>query len=171
MKTWGNEITVIRRFLRDPKGNIWSSALLLDLWNEVQDEVQRLTEVLQDVRTISIPPRFHASYTYDWEYGHAKEFGDTFYHCLRPQNTFFTACFYWEIQERTGREADIADAELGLVGEERVADLGSALMARQRARIRRHHRESDQHRDHHRSMPISASVNLLSSILSYSRSS
>lgn len=64
---WGDQIIRLRRFLRDPRGNIWSDALILRLFNECQREIQQKTRVLEDVQSVQIPPLFAMSYLQDFE--------------------------------------------------------------------------------------------------------
>jgi len=110
---WGQALKRVRRYIRDPDGNIWSTDLLRELWNEVQREFQTRTSILEDVRTISVPPRFHATITHDFEYAFAP--GTVHYRALRQQQNHFTACYVWEVQEHFALEADISDINVAII--------------------------------------------------------
>ena len=65
---WFNQKKRIRRFLRDPDGNIWSDAMLLRLYNNAQQDVAREYGKIEGVDVIRIPPIFQGAYLYDWEW-------------------------------------------------------------------------------------------------------
>jgi hypothetical protein len=106
--TWGLELIKLRRYLRDPAGNIWSEELLRKLWAEIQSDLARRTRILEDMRTISIPPRIAWSHTYPWEQGYVTD-DTSVYLAFHNQGGFFTATALWEAQEYAGLEADISD--------------------------------------------------------------
>ena len=64
---WSSNRTRLRRFLRDPSGNIWSDAFLLRAWNDAQREIQRRTGVLTKAEAVQIPPDHEMAYLHDWE--------------------------------------------------------------------------------------------------------
>ncbi len=57
----------LRRFLRDPAGDIWSDADLLTYWNDAQIEVAQKTVILTRVEAHHYPPEYNYAYTHDWE--------------------------------------------------------------------------------------------------------
>lgn len=65
---WYEQKERIRRFLRDPDGNIWSDSLLLRLYNHSQQDIGEAYGTLEDVDVIRIPPIFECAYLYDWEW-------------------------------------------------------------------------------------------------------
>ena len=69
---WDDQLTRIRRQLRDPDGNIWSDALLLRLYNDSQRNLQTAVGQLEDVQNIRVPSPFQQSYLYDWEWRHSE---------------------------------------------------------------------------------------------------
>lgn len=91
------QIDIIRRFLRDPDGNLWDDDLLIDLWNQVQSDFFAQTQCLENVRALPIPPRFQISYMHDFEYGYAG--ADNAYRCLYPQRSEYVCTAPWETQE------------------------------------------------------------------------
>jgi hypothetical protein len=66
-----NEITVMRRFLRDPDGQIWTDGELLQYWNDAQLEIQQKTNVLEHVAAYYYPPQYDLVYLFDWELAYA----------------------------------------------------------------------------------------------------
>ena len=106
--TWATELQRIRTYLRDPKGNIWSESLLRNLWNEVQSDLQNKTNMLEDMDSVSVPPRYQVSYMHDWEV----EFigaGETAYRCLRNQGNYFSFVCRFEAQIAAGIGTDATD--------------------------------------------------------------
>lgn len=106
--TWGDELTKIRRYLRDPDGNIWSDAFLRHLWNDVQQSFQHQTHVLEDVVAQRVPQLYHFAYTHDWEFRHLPTHMSQFYQCL-SQHGEHAICHRWESQQLAGTTADITD--------------------------------------------------------------
>jgi len=100
---FADELIRIRRLLRDPDGNIWNTDLLRELWNEVQHEVQIRTSVLEDVTVIAVPPRFKASYMFDWERAHTDKGS---FQCLFQQDGHFVFTYYDEVQQNFGIPGD-----------------------------------------------------------------
>lgn len=106
---WLDELAKVRRFLRDPDGNIWSDAFLRHLWNDVQNDLQHRTSLLEDVVAQRIPDLYHASYMHDWEWRHLPTQYTEFYQCLRKHDESIF-CHNWEPQETTGIASDTSDA-------------------------------------------------------------
>jgi len=106
--SWGDELVKIRRFLRDPSGAIWSEAFLRHLWNDVQQDFQHKTSVLEDVIAQKVPATFQYSYQYDWEWRNLPEDQSQFYQCL-SQHDEGVFCHRWETQQKTGITPDVAD--------------------------------------------------------------
>ncbi len=96
---FGKQLRRIRRFLRDPNGNIWSRALLLNLFNDAQRELQIKTRYLEDIQAIRVPPLYHAAYLFDWEWPYLPSSGSQFYRALKDyQQGDYTVCYQWEAQ-------------------------------------------------------------------------
>jgi len=106
--TWADELTKIRRYLRDPDGNIWSDGLLMDLWNEVSADLQNRTNLLEDIASISVPPRYQQSYTHDWEVQFIAS-GETAYRCFRNQGNSYSFTSRFEAQIYAGIGSDGSD--------------------------------------------------------------
>lgn len=106
--TWSDELTVIRRMLRDPSGSIWSDDYLRHLFNDCQQDFQNKTGVLEAVIGQRIPQTYHLAYTQDWEYEHLPTDVSQFYQAL-AQHDDYVVCHRWEPQQITGLAADVSD--------------------------------------------------------------
>ncbi len=53
--TWADIITRLRRFLRDPDGQIWSDADLLANFNDAQHEIANKTGSIIQVKCLLLP--------------------------------------------------------------------------------------------------------------------
>jgi hypothetical protein len=100
------ELDKIRRYLRDPDGNIWNTDLLIDLYNQAQQDLQNETRVLEDISIVMSPPRWDCSYLHDCELEFATGLA---YHALRHNQNFFTYCAHFEAQENFLIAADVTD--------------------------------------------------------------
>ena len=96
---WTNLKKRIRRFLRDPDGNIWDDTILKRLFNDEQSHFANQTGLLEAVEVIRVPPRYQQSYFYDWEWSYVDHAGKE-YKCLRyQQQSDMVFCFLWESQQ------------------------------------------------------------------------
>jgi len=94
MTTFADELTIIRRFLRDPDGNIWSDLDILTFWNDAQQEIFSKVGYLERAHSYKYPPEWTWSYMRDWEYQHTE--GDK-YQCLTTwQARNAIVCYPWE---------------------------------------------------------------------------
>lgn len=96
----------IRRFLRDPNGNIWDRVLLLNIFNDVQKELQVKTRALEDVAVLRCPPFYQSSYLYDWEW--AFKIGTKVHRALYDQG-HYVFCHRFEPQVNLGFSSDAND--------------------------------------------------------------
>ena len=96
----------IRRFLRDPNGNIWGHTLLKNIFNDVQRELQVKTRILEDVTVLRVPPFYQSSYIYDWEWPY--KLGTKVYKALRDQGDY-VFCHRFEPQVNLGFSSDGTD--------------------------------------------------------------
>lgn len=106
--SWGQELEKLRVYLRDPNGLIWSEAFLRHLYNDVQQDLQHQTNVLEDVTAQRVPQLYHMSYQNDWEFAFLPSTLTQFYQCLSVHDQV-VLCHRWEVQQWTGIPADIAD--------------------------------------------------------------
>lgn len=106
--TWGVELERIRYFLRDPDGGIWSDAFLRHLYNDVQQDFQHQTMVLEEVVTQRVPAIFHCAYLHDWEWQNLPGDRSQFYQALN-QHDDGVFCHRWEPQHVADTDADVAD--------------------------------------------------------------
>src|SRR5574343_1192613 len=60
-------LTKIRRYLRDPDGDIWSDADLLRFWNDSEQDLAQKTKCLSDVQAYRYPPEYNYCICYDWQ--------------------------------------------------------------------------------------------------------
>jgi len=94
MANFNSELTIIRRFLRDPDGNIWTDLDILTYWNDTQQEIFSKIQYQEKVNTYKYPPEWTYSYMRDWENEHTE--GDK-YQCLMIwQARDYTVCYPWE---------------------------------------------------------------------------
>ena len=93
------QITAIRRYLRDPDGRLWDNDLLIDLWNLVQDEFTAEVKAFEDVRALPIPPRCQMSYMHVWETELISAVSTQIYQCLLSQGGEYVCSAPWEVQQ------------------------------------------------------------------------
>ena len=98
--SWGTELAKLRRNLRDPNGNIWTDIFLRHIYNDIQQDFQKKTRVLEDVVSQRVPQLYHFSYQFDWEYGYLPSKWSQFYQCL-IQHDFSVISHRWEAQAIT----------------------------------------------------------------------
>jgi hypothetical protein len=106
--TWGAQLTLIRRFLRDPNGTIWSDSFLRGLWNDVQQDFQHKTDALEDAIAQRVPGLYQFAYLFDWEWRHLSADLSQYYQALN-QHDDGAFCHRWEPQVVTGIAADVSD--------------------------------------------------------------
>ena len=111
--TWSDELTKIRRYLRDPNGNIWAESLLRNLYNQVQTEIQERVQLLEDIEALRVPPTYQWSYIFDWEWSNIPTTETQYYQALRYHHQAnLVCCNQWEAQntnqidENTPEEGD-----------------------------------------------------------------
>lgn len=104
----GDQLKRVRRFLRDPDGNLWSRAVLVNLYNDVQRDLQMKLRYLEDVVAIRVPPLYHMAYLHDWEWPYLSSKESQFYRALRYHyQGDFTFCHIWESQsDHSGDASD-----------------------------------------------------------------
>jgi hypothetical protein len=106
--SWGAELVKLRRMLRDPDASIWSDAFLRHLYNDVQQDFQHRTKVLEGVEAQRVPQTYQWSYQQDWEFRFLPATESQFYQCLN-QHDEGVFCHRWETQQVTGITPDVAD--------------------------------------------------------------
>ena len=110
--TWSDELTRIRRYLRDPAGNIWSDDLLLTIYNDVQKELAHQTGILEEVIALRVPPLYQWSYMYDHEWNQLPTTNSQFYQALHYHHqSQAVICYDWEGQQLN--KIGTAQAEVG----------------------------------------------------------
>jgi len=109
---WIDLKKIIRRYLRDPDGNIWDSAILKRLWNDEQADICMRTGLLEKIKALRVPPMYGSSYQWDWEWAYRDTTGKA-YQCSRyHQQSDMIFTFLWESQQlgyTTGSESDYGD--------------------------------------------------------------
>lgn len=107
---WSGQRTRIRRFLRDPNGNIWSDNLLLRLFNNEQFNIHNVLGLLDDVQVVRVPPMYQKSYLYDWEYflsDHA--IGYPYVALSYHDQSESVLCYTWEVEQLARSNATTGD--------------------------------------------------------------
>lgn len=104
--SWGDELDIIRRFLRDPGGAIWSEAYLRHEWNDVQQDLQNRTGYLEEVAVQRVPGLYQGAFLFDWESRYLDV--SVSYRALTRHDQF-AICGPWEAQETTGIAGDADD--------------------------------------------------------------
>lgn len=113
--TWAEQRKRIRRMLRDPDRNIWSDALILRLFNDVQRELQSKTNVLEDVEAVRVPPLYLCSYLQDWEWTYAKGSSGKVYKALRYfDQGDVVGTYKWEPESLVGIDSDTSGEEMSI---------------------------------------------------------
>ena len=84
-------ITRLRRYLRDPDGDIWSDDDILLYWNQSQVEIQQKTWILARADAYRYPPEFRWSYM--WDHEHTQTDGDRFQCLTQWQAGDMIVCF------------------------------------------------------------------------------
>jgi hypothetical protein len=102
---FNQQLKRIRRYLRDPEGNIWDDTYLKTSFNDIQRETQHASGVLESVETIDYPPKYQFSYLFDWEWEYLPTGQTHFHRCLRRNNDY-AFCAKWETQSYVGQTAD-----------------------------------------------------------------
>lgn len=103
-----DQIKRIRRFLRDPNSKIWDDDYLIKLFNDVQEDLQNKTKILEDVSAIKFPPTYHFTYMYDWEYAYLPSKYSQFYQAFkRNQQSSFVHTYDWEQQQVWSINVDV----------------------------------------------------------------
>jgi hypothetical protein len=92
--TFNQTLTRVRRFLRDPDGDIWSDVDIVRYWNDAQHELAQKAAILERVSCFKWPPEFDYSFTHDWEKTYAE---GTRYRCMNLwEAQGWTVCYPWE---------------------------------------------------------------------------
>jgi hypothetical protein len=109
--TWSSNLSRIRRFLRDPDGNIWSDALIKRQFNAAQKDLQRRTNFLDDVQPVHVPPRYDYSYLQDWEWPFLDSETGNYQALKYHQQAEIVFCQRWEAQAVWGLVEATAEEE------------------------------------------------------------
>jgi len=104
---WGSELEKLRRSLRDPDGNIWTDIFLRHTYNDIQQDFQHQTKLLDDVTSQRVPQLYHYAYQHDWEYGYLPTKWSQFYQCLL-QHDYYIITHWWEAQAITGIDSAVS---------------------------------------------------------------
>lgn len=97
---WSNTRTKIRRFLRDPDGNIWEDDFLLNLWNNEQRAFGRNHKFDEIVTILRVPPFYQMTYLFDFEWAsNAHAVGKTYQALIRNFQSPMVCSYMWEDQE------------------------------------------------------------------------
>ena len=94
MTTFNDQLTIIRRYLRDPDGNIWPDETIRTYWNDAQLEVATKIGFLEKVNVYTYPPQWTYSYMRDWEHEYTE--GDRYRALTTWQARNTECCYPWE---------------------------------------------------------------------------
>jgi len=106
---WRKQLKRIRRFLRDPAGNIWSDSLILRLFN---NSLLNLPDnILVMVQATPVPSEFQMSFMHDFEWAYSQHDQGYVYQCFYHSEQFDHVCTYrWEMAMLAGHTGeDIID--------------------------------------------------------------
>jgi len=104
MATLTDNLTRLRRFLRDPDGLVWSDADILAQWNEAQLEIcQKCKGLIERVEAHHYPPQWTWSYFFEWEEQHLE--GDMHQALIPYTQAEHTMSYPWE----AGYWVDLSD--------------------------------------------------------------
>jgi hypothetical protein len=95
---WRDNLKRIRRFLRDPDGNIWTDSQIKSLFNDSQRMLQVRTGIFEDVAIVRVPPMFDFSYVHDWEWPLLTSTTGNYQALRVHQQSAIVYCFRWEPQ-------------------------------------------------------------------------
>ena len=105
---WDDQLTRIRRFLRDPDGDIWSESLIVRLYTDELNDLYGRCGHIELVRSIKIPPNFISSYLYDWEWPFSDSAdGDVIGRGYDDDYNLLVASNVWEVQQGRGLTPDV----------------------------------------------------------------
>lgn len=96
--TWQNNLSRIRRFLRDPDANIWSDTVVRNLFNDAQRDLQQKTGFLEDVQAVRVPPIYEFSYLQDFEWAFLTSTTGNYQALRFHQQAEIVFCHRWEPQ-------------------------------------------------------------------------
>jgi len=66
--SWTDHLSRLRKWCRDPSGNVFSEPFLRRLWNDEQQVLFGLLGASATVQVVRIHPAFYGSYLQDWEW-------------------------------------------------------------------------------------------------------
>lgn len=95
---WQTQRNRIRRYLRDPDGNIWADGEILRAYNVAQQELVDLIGPIEDVQAVRLPPQYRMSYTFDWEWQYAGGGADSYQWAKIHEQSGFAFCFEFEAE-------------------------------------------------------------------------
>jgi len=92
--TLADSLTRIRRFLRDPNGDIWTDDDVKTYFNDAQKEVAQKVRLLTRIETSYYPPQYTWSYLFDFEHEYVE--GDEYRPLHLHMQTGSVRCYPWE---------------------------------------------------------------------------
>jgi hypothetical protein len=107
MSIFSDELTIMRRYLRDPDGNIWPYDDLLTYWNDAQREIALKAGMNERAESFPYPPEWTWSIAFPWEYAYSD--GDRYQCLLNWDGEDATVCYPWEASYWTDTVAPADD--------------------------------------------------------------
>lgn len=84
----------MRRFLRDPSGQIWTDNDLVNYFNDSSTEISQKSKLLEKVNVLKYPPIYTWAYMRDWE--HSETAGDQYQALAIDQLSGNVITYPWE---------------------------------------------------------------------------
>lgn len=94
MGTFNQSLTRMRRFLRDPSGEIWEDEDIRVAWNDAQLEIASKINFIERINAYRYPPLYSWSYGWDWEVQHID--GDMYQYLHNWPARDMIICYPWE---------------------------------------------------------------------------
>ena len=110
---WRDNKEKIRRFLRDPDGNIWTDGFLKRAFNDCQVDFCDVAGLLSKVEAIRVPPQYNFSYMFEFEWPFMNHEGREYKALKYNHAGQHVCCNNWEIQQLgfgTGTGTDLGYA-------------------------------------------------------------
>ena len=106
--TFVDQLTRIRRFLRDPDGKIWDRNFIEYVFNDIQEDIQQKTDYLEGIEVLNVPAFYQMSYMFEFEYRYLA--GTKFYRCLyEQQQNGEVYTNHWEFTAEQGIDSQPRD--------------------------------------------------------------
>jgi hypothetical protein len=108
---WSSQLTRIRRWVRDPDGDIFTENFLLRLFNDELNQLYSLLGPVVNIQVVRVPPEFQGSYTHDWEWAYTEhDDGEVYQFGYVYDPGEYVHTFVWEAESIKGYSAATLEA-------------------------------------------------------------